>query len=53
MEELQERIARMLLTLTFEQLETVVRYAESLNPSAGDAFESDLVVLLEDETFAA
>ena len=53
MEELQARVARMLETLTLEQLETVVRFAESLNPAAGEAFDSDLVVLLEDETFAA
>jgi hypothetical protein len=53
MGELQERVARMLETLSFEQLEKVVRYAESLNPAAGQAFDSDLVVLLEDDTFAA
>jgi hypothetical protein len=53
MEELQERVTRMLETLTFEQLEMVIRYAESLNRHAGQAFDNDLVVLLEDEISAA
>lgn len=53
MEELQERVAHMLGTLTFEQLELVIRYAESLNRNAGQAFDNDLVVLLEDEISAA
>jgi len=53
MEELQERVARMLETLTFEQLEMVIKYAESLNRSAGSAFDNELVVLLEDEISAA
>jgi hypothetical protein len=53
MEELQERVTRMLETLTFEQLEMVIKYAESLNRNAGHAFENELVVLLEDEISAA
>ena len=53
MEELQERVTRMLETLTFEQLEMVIKYAESLNRNAGTAFENELVVLLEDEISAA
>jgi len=53
MEELQERVTRMLETLTFEQLEMVIKYAESLNREAGSAFENELVVLLEDEISAA
>lgn len=53
MEELQERVTRMLETLTFEQLEMVIKYAESLNRHAGQAFENELVVLLEDEISAA
>ena len=53
MEELQERVTRMLQTLTFEQLEMVIKYAETLNRHAGSAFDNDLVVLLEDEISAA
>jgi hypothetical protein len=53
MEELQERVVRMLGTLTFEQLEMVIKYAERLNPNAGSAFDNELVVLLEDEISAA
>jgi predicted type IV restriction endonuclease len=53
MEELQERVTRMLETLTFEQLEMVIKYAESLNRHASEAFDNDLVVLLEDEVSAA
>jgi len=53
MEELQERVTRMLETLTFEQLEMVIKYAESLNRNAGSAFDNELVVLLEDEISAA
>ena len=53
MEELQERVTKMLETLTFEQLEMVIRYAESLNRNAAGAFDHDLVVLLEDEISAA
>jgi len=53
MEELQERVVRMLGTLTFEQLEMVIKYAERLNPNAGAAFDNELVVLLEDEISAA
>jgi len=53
MEELQERVTRMLETLTFEQLEMVIKYAESLNRHAGTAFDNELVVLLEDEISAA
>jgi len=53
MEELQERITRMLETLTFEQLEMVIKYAESLNRNAGAAFDNELVVLLEEEISAA
>ena len=43
----------MLETLTFEQLEMVIKYAESLNRHAGTAFDNELVVLLEDEISAA
>ena len=43
----------MLETLTFEQLEMVIKYAESLNRNAGHAFDNELVVLLEDEISAA
>ena len=43
----------MLETLTFEQLEKVIRYAASLNGQAGQAFDNELVVLLEDEITAA
>lgn len=53
MEELQERVTRMLETLTFEQLELVIKYAESLNRNGGSAFDNELVVLLEDEISAA
>jgi len=53
MEELQERVARMLGTLTFEQLEMVIKYAESLNRGAGSAFDNELEILLEDEISAA
>lgn len=53
MEELRERVTKMLETLTFEQLEMVVRYANSLNGHAADAFDNELVVLLEDEISAA
>ena len=53
MEELQQRVTRMLETLTFEQLEMVIKYAESLNRNAGQAFDNDLVVLLEEESSAA
>ncbi|MEO5762058.1 MAG: hypothetical protein ABIR28_07075 [Vicinamibacteria bacterium] len=53
MEELQEQVTRMLGTLTFEQLEMVIKYAESLNRNAASAFDNDLVVLLEDEISAA
>lgn len=53
MEELQERVTKMLSTLTFEQLEMVIRYAESLNSDASGAFDNELVVLLEDEISAA
>ncbi len=53
MEELQERVTRMLETLTFEQLEMVIKYAESLNRIAGSAFGKELVVLPEDEISAA
>ncbi len=53
MEELQERVTRMLETLTFEQLEMVIKYAENLNRNAGQVFDNDLVVLLEDEISAA
>lgn len=53
MEELQERVTRMLETLTFEQLELVIKYAESLNRQASQAFDNELVVLLEDEISAA
>ena len=53
MEELQERVTRMFETLTFEQLEMVIKYAESLNRNAGHAFENELIVLLEDEITAA
>ena len=53
MEELQQRVTRMLETLTFEQLEMVIKYAESLNRHAGSAFDNELVVLLEDEISAA
>ena len=53
MQELQERVTRMLETLTFEQLEMVIKYAESLNRNAGQAFDNDLVVLLEEEISAA
>jgi len=53
MEELQERVTHMLETLTFEQLEMVIKYAESLNRGAGSAFDTELVVLLEDEISAA
>ena len=53
MEELQERVTRMLESLTFEQLEMVIRYAESLNRGASGAFDNELVVLLEDEISAA
>lgn len=53
MEELQGRVTRMLETLTFEQLEMVIKYAESLNRNAGQAFDNELVVLLEDEISAA
>ena len=53
MEQLQERVTRMLETLTFEQLEMVIRYAESLNRDAGQAFDNELVVPLEDEISAA
>jgi len=49
MEELQERVTRMLETLTFEQLEMVIKYAESLNRDASQAFDTELVVLLEDD----
>ena len=53
MEELQARVTKMLGTLTFDQLEMVIRFAESLNRNAGEAFETELVVLLEDEISAA
>ncbi len=53
MEELQQRVTRMLETLTFEQLEMVIRFAESLNRNAGQAFDNELEVLLEDEISAA
>jgi hypothetical protein len=53
MEELQERVTRMLETLTFEQLEMVIRYAESLNGNAAAAFDNELEILLEDEISAA
>jgi hypothetical protein len=53
MEELRERVTRMLETLSFEQLEMVIKYAESLNRNAGSAFDNELVVLLEDEISAA
>lgn len=53
MEELRERVTRMLETLSFEQLELVVRYAESLNARAGDAFENELVTLLDKDEAAA
>ena len=53
MEELQERVTKMLETLTFEQLEMVIKYAESLNRNAGSAIDNELVVLLEDEISAA
>jgi hypothetical protein len=53
MEELQERVTRMLQTLTFEQLEMVIKYAESLNGQAGSAFDNELEILLEDEISAA
>lgn len=43
----------MLETLTFEQLEMVIRFAEGLNRDAGSAFENELEVLLEDEISAA
>ena len=51
--QLQQRVTRMLETLTFEQLEMVIKYAESLNRNAGSAFDNELVVLLEDEISAA
>jgi hypothetical protein len=53
MEELQERVTRMLETLTFEQLEMVIKYADGLNRNATQAFDNELVVLLEDEISAA
>ena len=53
MEELHERITKMLSTLTFEQLEMVIKYAESLNGNASGAFDHELIVLLEDEITAA
>jgi len=43
----------MLGTLTFEQLEMVIKYAESLNRGAGSAFDNELEILLEDEISAA
>jgi hypothetical protein len=53
MDELKERVTKMLETLTFEQLELVIRYAESLNSRAGQAFDNELVVLLDDDEAAA
>lgn len=53
MDELKERVTKMLETLSFEQLEMVVRYADSLNGRAGQAFENELVVLLDDGEEAA
>ncbi len=53
MEELQERVTRMLGTLTFEQLELVIKYAESLNRDAGSVFENELVVLLDEDEISA